>query len=328
MFDAGIFTNSANAPSWSIPIIRKFWQICVWPSRHWWQWPQLTCISALTKSPAFTAVTSAAVRATTPQNSCPSVTGGLIRPCDPRSHPYICKSVPQIEAVRTRTKPSPGPIDGTGAFSNESPRAACILRKAFIVDGMEKRLLVGQSMLAHANSRGAAPLRPSSARSQSSVTPASSLLKPPISPVPPLQSSPAPADTPTPSPPAPARTPPKPHRESPAYSVSHSRNSALHKHILPRRPTTPHNSTASASPHRPFSYAPRNSHNQTPLEAPSAAPSAARTYRNLPAGLPFGPSDRSTSGSQAPPCASIPSAASPAAPSQTTVWNPASPFPG
>src|SRR5712671_6062217 len=159
MFDAGIFTNSANAPSWSIPIIRKFWQICASPSRHWWQWPQLTCISALTKSPAFTAVTSSPVRSTTPQNSCPSVTGGLIRPCDQRSHPYICKSVPQIEAVRTRTNTSPGPIDGTGAFSKESPRAACILRKAFIVDGMETQLLVGQSMLAHANSRGAARLQ-------------------------------------------------------------------------------------------------------------------------------------------------------------------------
>src|SRR5882724_13428034 len=71
----------------------------------------------------------------------------------------MCKSVPQIEAVRTRTNTSPGPIDGTGAFSKESPRAACILRKAFIVDGMETRLLVGQSMLAHANSRGAARLQ-------------------------------------------------------------------------------------------------------------------------------------------------------------------------
>jgi hypothetical protein len=57
----------------------------------------------------------------------------------------MCKSVPQIDAVRTRTNTSAGPIDGTGAFSNESPRAGCILRKALIVDGMEKRLLVGQS---------------------------------------------------------------------------------------------------------------------------------------------------------------------------------------
>jgi len=51
----------------------------------------------------------------------------------------MCKSVPQIDAVRTRTSTSAAPIEGTGAFSNESPRAACILRKAFIVDGMENR---------------------------------------------------------------------------------------------------------------------------------------------------------------------------------------------
>src|SRR6266853_5468816 len=240
----------------------------------------------------------------------------------------MCKSVPQIEAVRTRTNTSPGPIDGTGAFSKESPRGACILRKAFMVDGMENQLLVGQSMLAHAHSRGAAPLRPSSAGSQPSVTPASSLLKPPTSSVPQPQSSPKPPDTPTPSPPVPARTLPKPHRESPAYSVSHSRNSALHKHILPRRPTTPHNSTASASPHRPLSHAPQNSRTQTPPAAPSAALSAATISRNLPARFLFGPRDRSTSASQAPPCASIPSAASPEAQSQATVWNPPSPFPG
>jgi hypothetical protein len=49
----------------------------------------------------------------------------------------MCKSVPQIEAVRTRTSTSAGPIDGTGAFSKESPRAACILRKAFIVEGIQ-----------------------------------------------------------------------------------------------------------------------------------------------------------------------------------------------
>src|SRR5579864_2238541 len=49
----------------------------------------------------------------------------------------MCRSVPQIDAVRTRTSTSAGPIEGTGALSSESPRAACILRKAFIVDDME-----------------------------------------------------------------------------------------------------------------------------------------------------------------------------------------------
>src|ERR1700736_7039256 len=102
------------------------------PSRHWWQCPQLTCISALTKSPAFTAVTSSPTRSTTPLNSCPSVTGGLIRPCDQRSHPYICRSVPQIEAALTRTRTSVAPMVGTGADSNDNPAPTRILRKAFI----------------------------------------------------------------------------------------------------------------------------------------------------------------------------------------------------
>src|SRR5712692_3054630 len=113
--------------------MRRFWQMCASPSRHWWQCPQLTCISALTKSPALTARTSSPTRSTVPQNSCPSVTGGLMRPCDQRSHPYMCKSVPQIEAVFTRTSTSVGPIKGTATISICKPFAACIFRNAFIV---------------------------------------------------------------------------------------------------------------------------------------------------------------------------------------------------
>jgi hypothetical protein len=45
----------------------------------------------------------------------------------------MCKSVPQIDAVRTRTSTSVGPIAGTLAVSKESPRAGCILRNAFMV---------------------------------------------------------------------------------------------------------------------------------------------------------------------------------------------------
>src|ERR1700720_1068505 len=132
MLEAGIFTNSANAPSRSMPMMRRFWQMCASPRRHWWQWPQFRCISALTLSPAFTAVTSSPTRSTTPLNSCPNVTGGLMRPWDQRSHPYICRSVPQIDAAVTRTKTSVGPMWGTGADSNDNPAPARILRKAFI----------------------------------------------------------------------------------------------------------------------------------------------------------------------------------------------------
>jgi hypothetical protein len=44
----------------------------------------------------------------------------------------MCKSVPQIEAARTRTSTSVGPNAGVVAVSSESPRAACIFRNAFI----------------------------------------------------------------------------------------------------------------------------------------------------------------------------------------------------
>src|SRR5580704_15159246 len=48
----------------------------------------------------------------------------------------MCRSVPQIEAARTRTRTSAGPTVGIFAVSNERPRAGCIFRKAFIVVGM------------------------------------------------------------------------------------------------------------------------------------------------------------------------------------------------
>jgi hypothetical protein len=45
----------------------------------------------------------------------------------------MCKSVPQIDAVFTRTNTSAAPIAGTGAVSIDNPRPARIFRNAFIV---------------------------------------------------------------------------------------------------------------------------------------------------------------------------------------------------
>src|SRR6267154_1790877 len=93
----------------------------------------------------------------------------------------MCKSVPQIEAVRTRTSTSAAPIEGTDAVSKESPRAACILRKAFIVDGMEsgswwdairnRSTPPACRALRGLRGRDAAPLRPGLARSQARTSP-------------------------------------------------------------------------------------------------------------------------------------------------------------
>src|ERR1700756_1569247 len=65
----------------------------------------------------------------------------------------MCKSVPQMEAVLTRTNTSVGPMAGTLAVSNDNPRAGCILRKAFIIVGISEfagGILAGAGlMLAH-----------------------------------------------------------------------------------------------------------------------------------------------------------------------------------
>jgi hypothetical protein len=45
----------------------------------------------------------------------------------------MCKSVPQIEAVFTRTSTSVGPINGTATVSICKPLEARIFRNAFIV---------------------------------------------------------------------------------------------------------------------------------------------------------------------------------------------------
>jgi hypothetical protein len=45
----------------------------------------------------------------------------------------MCRSVPQIEAVFTRTNTSVGPIKGTATVSICKPLAARIFRNAFIV---------------------------------------------------------------------------------------------------------------------------------------------------------------------------------------------------
>src|SRR5258708_2245519 len=69
----------------------------------------------------------------------------------------MCRSVPQIEAARTRTSTSAGPTVGIFAISNERPRAGCILRKAFIVVGMLEA--TWQALLQARNYHASTPLR-------------------------------------------------------------------------------------------------------------------------------------------------------------------------
>src|SRR5260370_2136077 len=138
------------------------------------------------------------------------------------------------------------------------------------------------------------------------------------SPVPQRRFAPALANPPPPTPAELARTPPKPHRESPAHSVCHSRNSALHTRTLPLRPTIPRNSAASASRRPRFSHAPQNNHTQTPPAALLAPLSAPTTSPILHAGYLFGRRDPLRGAFRALSCEPIPSAAIPNAPPRPT----------
>ena len=73
------------------------------------QWPQFTCISALTKSPGFDDSTSSPTFSITPQNSCPKVMAGVIREADQRSQPI------NVEV---------GAANGRGANANQNVRGA------------------------------------------------------------------------------------------------------------------------------------------------------------------------------------------------------------
>ena len=137
IFDSGIATYSANAPSASTPMIFTFWQMCASPVRHCTHFPQATCISAETKSPSFTAVTFLPVATTCPQNSWPGISGGLMRFCAHWSQLYMCRSVPQTDATFTFTRTSSGPIWGTGICRTSAPGAASGFTTASIVSGIQ-----------------------------------------------------------------------------------------------------------------------------------------------------------------------------------------------
>src|SRR5882724_12901640 len=181
----------------------------------------------------------------------------------------MCRSVPQIEAVFTRTSTSVGPVAGTATVSICRPFAACIFRNAFIV------VAIYSSLVQRANPDASTPFlglsivplcMPSLCSVGASAPTAFSLqtfnlqtFNGLASPAPLPRSSSAPSNTPPPSPLAPAHTPPKLHLQSAAHSVSHPQNSAPHTHTLPPLPTVPHNSVASASPLPPPLRDPQNS---------------------------------------------------------------------
>ena len=84
-FVAGIAMYSAKQPSRSTPMIFVNGQTCEFPVRQRRHRPQTMWPSAVTRSPTFTSVTRRPTCTTSPANSCPTMIGGLTRPCAQRS---------------------------------------------------------------------------------------------------------------------------------------------------------------------------------------------------------------------------------------------------
>src|SRR6267154_1337119 len=112
--------------------MRRFWQMCACPSRHWWQCPQLTCISALTKSPCLTARTSSPTCSTVPQNSCPS---GTIHICanpsrkSKPSSPAPVRRSAQSKAPRPYPSASPSPPASSAKPSSSPPSTSSLAHR-------------------------------------------------------------------------------------------------------------------------------------------------------------------------------------------------------
>src|SRR6266851_3357932 len=96
---SGITIYSANAPSRSTPMIRVFLQMWLLPVRHWRQWPQTICPSAVTSWPALSSVTPSPHDSISPANSWPTT------------------------ACRTAIRTSPGPAVGFGTDFTVKPAA-------------------------------------------------------------------------------------------------------------------------------------------------------------------------------------------------------------
>ena len=123
-FDSGSTTYSANAPSRFTPTEDVRMHRCRRPARQLRHVPQTTCPSPDTSAPTRTSCTPAPISTTSPQNSCPGISGAFTADAAHASHDSMCRSVPQMPARSTRIFTSPGPVDGSGRSTSSKPGAA------------------------------------------------------------------------------------------------------------------------------------------------------------------------------------------------------------
>ncbi len=130
-FCSGSTAYSANAPAVCTPRPIVLAHRCRRPALQLRQVPQTRCPSPLTRSPTFTLVTPAPISTTSPTNSWPTTSGGVIVAAAQSSHDSMCRSVPQIPVRSTRSLTSAGPGCGSGTSVSRNPGPWASLTRAF-----------------------------------------------------------------------------------------------------------------------------------------------------------------------------------------------------
>lgn len=118
---AGMTSRSAKAPGRFTPTPLVFAQICACPRWQLRQCPQGMCPSPDTRWPTARPLTPGPRRSIVPAYSWPTIIGAGTVACAQASHFQMCRSVPQIDALRTRISASPGPGSGSGASVRVRP---------------------------------------------------------------------------------------------------------------------------------------------------------------------------------------------------------------
>ena len=116
---AGTSSRAANAPSSREPIERRCAHRFGRPPRQNSHSPHVEkYVSLTTRSPTDHPVTPSPSSRTTPDTSCPIVTGGS----DGNSSSQMCRSVPQMPAPTTSSTTWPGRTSGSGrSVSSTAP---------------------------------------------------------------------------------------------------------------------------------------------------------------------------------------------------------------
>ena len=123
---------SANAPGRVTPTPVWLWQNSRRPPLQLRQWPHVTWPSPATRWPTSRPCTPGPSAAISPMNSWPTTIGTGMVACAHASQWWMCRSVPQIEVLRTRIFTSPSPGSGSGTSCIHRPGSALAFTSAFM----------------------------------------------------------------------------------------------------------------------------------------------------------------------------------------------------